>query len=110
MLTVFQFPEVKSPYSDIYKVNTLKCFGLGPANWGGVDKKCDGSRQSPIDIKIADVIKTNTSQLGPLQLDDYWKLTSLTNPTFKLTNKGKTVQLDFMLNNQKITTKQGGKI
>ena len=88
----------------------MKCFGLGPANWGAVHKTCDGSRQSPIDIKIADVVKTKTSHLGPLELGKYWNLTSLTNPTFKLTNKGKTVQLDFMLNNQKITTKQGGKI
>ena len=88
----------------------MKYFGLGPANWGGVNKKCDGSRQSPIDIKIADVIKTQTSHLPSLQLGDYWNVTSLRNPTFKLTNQGKTVVLDFTLNNQKITTKQGGKI
>ena len=106
---IFQFAEVESPYYDIFKVNTFKCFGLGPANWGGVNKKCDGSRQSPIDIKTADVVGTKSDQLGPLELGKYWTLASLTNPTFNLTNKGKTVQLDFMLKNQKITTKQGGK-
>ena len=88
----------------------MKCFGLGPANWGVVNKKCDGSRQSPIDIKKADVVGTKSDQLGPLQLGKYWTVTGLTNPTFKLTNKGKTVQLDIMLNNQNITTTQGGKI
>ena len=90
----------------------MQFFGLGPANWGGVDKKCDGSRQSPIDIKTADVVKTNTGKLGPLVLGDYWTLANLSklSTTFNLTNKGKTVQLDFMLDNQTITTKQGGKI
>ena len=88
----------------------MQCCGLGPADWGGVNKKCDGSRQSPIDIKRADVVKTKTNILGPRELGGHWTLTTLTNPTFILTNKGKTVQLDFTLNNQKITTKQGGKI
>ena len=88
----------------------MQYFGLGPANWGGVNKKCDGSRQSPIDIKSADVVKTKTNILGPLELGEYWTLATLTNPTFILTNKGKTVQLDFTLNNQKIITKQEGKI
>ena len=109
-LIIFPFTEVKNPCCDIFKVTTLKRFRLGPANWGGVNKKCDGSRQSPIDIKIADVVKTKTNILGPLELGGHWTLATLTNPTFILTNKGKTVQLDFTLNNQKITTKQGGKI
>ena len=57
-----------------------------------------------------DVVKTKTDILGPVELGEYWAIASLTNPTFKLTNKGRTVQLDFALKNQKITTKQGGKI
>ena len=107
---MFPFTEVKSPYSDMFKVTALKRFGLGPANWGDFNKKCDGSRQSPIDIKRADVVKTKTEQLGPLERGEHWTVARLTNPTFNLTNKGKTVQLDIMSNNQKITTKQGGKI
>ena len=88
----------------------MKCFGLGPANWGGFNKKCNGQRQSPIDIKTADVVKTNTDKLDPLVLGKYWTLANLKDPIFNLKNKGKTVQLDFMLDNQTITTEQGGKI
>ena len=58
------------------------------------------NRQSAINIKGADLFKNKTNILDPLELGQYWTLASLTNSKFKLTNKGRTVQLDFTLRNQ----------
>ena len=51
----------------------MKCFGLGLNKWGMFNKKCDGKKQSPINITTASVVRTNNFILGPLKLENDWK-------------------------------------
>lgn len=78
----------------------------GPMHWGTVDQRCDGKRQSPIDIVKLDA-SPNTN-LEKIKLEANWDTSNLDNSkVFKLENKGYTVQLDIK---EKIETTQGGKI
>ena len=77
------------------------------------NKKCDGTKQSPINITTASVVRTNSSIFGPLKLENDWKpYTGKPKPVFTLSNKnGKTVQLDIMTcADLGIKTKQHGRI
>ena len=70
-----------------------------------VNKKCDGNRQSPIDI-TGDTPLNGT--LKKLELAENWNTTKLTgSQKFTLKNKGYTVQLD--IKGTEIMTKQNGK-
>ena len=67
--------------------------------------KCDGNRQSPINIAGDAPLNEN---LKKLELDENWNTTKLSgSPIFTLKNKGYTVQLD--IKDTEITTKQNGK-
>lgn len=63
---------------------------LGPLKWGDVCEKCNGKKQSPINIITADVKKTDKMILGQLVLQ--WRTSSELIPKDK---EGKTVQLDI---------------
>ena len=70
-----------------------------------VDAKCDGDRQSPIDI-VGDAPLNKT--LKKLELDENWDTTKSTDSlNFTLKNIGYTVQLD--IKGTEIKTKQKGK-
>ena len=105
-------PQNKSSFSDVSILNISKCFGIGPNNWGNVNEKCDGTKQSPIDIATTNVVKTANTSLFPLMLGQHWSLAKLTNFAFTLKNiNGKTAQLEFVSNNSEIiTATQGGRI
>ena len=75
---------------------------LGPLKWGDVCEKCNGQKQSPINIIKADVKKTNKTILGQLVVD--WPTSS----ELKWKDKGgKTVQWD--VTNPTVETKQHGR-
>ena len=69
-----------------------------------VNAKCDGDKQSPIDI--AGNVSLNQN-LKKLELDEKWNTESSGSLKFTLTNKGYTVQLD--IKGTEIKTKQKGK-
>ena len=80
---------------------------VGPLHWGMVNVQCDGKKQSPINIKEKKALENKT--LTKLQLHASWNTTgSRSCKSFKLKNKGYTVQLDIG-KYENIQTTQNGK-
>ena len=75
---------------------------LGPLKWGDVCEKCNGKKQSPINIMTENVKKTDKTILGQLVLE--WPTSSELTPKDK---GGKTIQLD--IKDQITRTKQHGR-
>lgn len=79
----------------------------GPVHWGMINAQCDGKKQSPIDIKEKEALVNNA--LTKIELDASWNTAdSGSSKSFKLKNKGYTVQLDIG-KYKKIQTTQSGK-
>ena len=85
---------------------------LGPENWSKIYKKCDGKRQSPINIKTKNVLKNRNLTL---RFGSAWKSKSKLEKRgtrLIISNSGHAVELDIKTQEQHsfnpIFTYEGG--